>query len=61
MGAAIAELVGMGDLIAMLLSLDITSAALGTLIWIGVIAIVMICLFIVGVVGLTASNNKTKT
>jgi hypothetical protein len=51
----------MGDLIAMLLSLDISSAALGTLIWIGVIAIVMICVFIVGIVGLSASNNKTKT
>ena len=52
----------MGVLMAMLLLLNINSAALGTLIWIGLIVIVMICLLIVGLVGLSASNNnKTKT
>jgi heme/copper-type cytochrome/quinol oxidase subunit 2 len=36
------------------------SGLLGTLIWMLVIAIVMVCLFILAVVGLSASN-KTKT
>jgi heme/copper-type cytochrome/quinol oxidase subunit 2 len=56
----------MGDLIAMLLSLETgveatnLSGLLGTLIWMLVIAVVMVCLFILAVVGLSASN-KTKT
>jgi hypothetical protein len=56
----------MGDLFAMILSLETgvettnLSGLLGTLIWVLVIAIVMVCLFIVAVVGLSASN-KTKT
>jgi len=56
----------MGDLIAMLLLLATgveatnLSGLLGNLIWMAVIAIVMICLLIVAIVGLSASN-KTKT
>jgi hypothetical protein len=62
----IAVRTGMGDLLAMLLLLETgvettnLSGLLGTLIWMLVIAIVMVCLFIVAVVGLSASN-KTKT
>ena len=56
----------MGDLIAMLLLLETgveatnLSGLLGTLIWMLVIAVVMVCLFILAIVGLSA-NNKTKT
>ena len=55
----------MGDLIAMLLSLETgveatnLSGLLGTLIWMLVIAVVMVCFFILAVLGLSASN-KTK-
>jgi hypothetical protein len=65
-GAAIAACTGMVDLLAMLLLLETgvgatnLSGLLGTLIWMLVIAIVMVCLFILAVVGLSASN-KTKT
>ena len=56
----------MGDLLAMLLLLETgveatnLSGLLGTLIWMLVIAVVMVCLFVVAIVGLSA-NNKTKT
>lgn len=56
----------MGDLIAILLLLETgveatnLSGLLGTLIWILVIAVVMVCLFILAIVGLSA-NDKTKT
>jgi hypothetical protein len=56
----------MGDLIAMLLLLETgveatnLSGLLGTLIWMLVIAVVMVCLFILAIVGLSA-NDKTKT
>jgi hypothetical protein len=54
-GAAIAPIARMGHQV-----LAISSGALGTLIWAGVIAIVMICLLVVGVVGFSA-RDKTKT
>jgi hypothetical protein len=56
----------MGDQFGMLLLLEAgaetsnISGALETLIWIIVIAIVMVCLFIVAVVGRSA-GDKTKT
>ena len=56
----------MGDLLAMLLLLETgveatnLSGLLGTLIWMLVIAVVMVCLFVVAIVGLSA-GNKTKT
>ena len=65
-GALIAACACMGDLIAMLLLLETgveatnLSGLLGTLIWMLVIAVVMVCLLIVAIVGLSASD-KTKT
>jgi hypothetical protein len=56
----------MGDLLAMLLLLETgveatnLSGLLGTLIWMLVIAVVMVCLFVLAIVGLSA-GNKTKT
>ena len=56
----------MGDLIAMLLLLETgveatnLSGLLGTLIWMLVIAVVMVCLVILAIVGLSPSD-KTKT
>jgi hypothetical protein len=37
-----------------------SSGAIGTFVWIGVIAVVMICLIILGLYGLSA-RDKTKT
>ena len=65
-GALIAAPGCMADQIALLLwqaGADHTansSGAAGSLIWIVVIAIVMVCLLILGIVGLSA-GNKTKS
>jgi len=62
-GVGIALLTGMGAIFLSLApGVEATniSGVLGSLIWMMVIAIVMICLIVVGIVGLVA-GTKTKT